>query len=700
VRCRLPLLAALAACLAAALVAGAGGAASASGRGRIVFTSTLPVYPVPENLDAGRIYSVGVDGRGRLNLSGDLEAAGDELASLSPDRTKIAFLRSRRSDACGCEVSDLWLMNADGTSQRRLLSPAAYEGFPLRWRAPAWSPDGATLAVNAFSNAGCRGGPYLCTSDYYAVLVDLTGKRLGVTGFNPAWSPDGQRLAYQVDEIVGDGTYLDWQIGVSNADGSASHLLAAAQAVRRPADYCWFLPSWSTDGRRIAFALKPCEGEAYPNRDRLYIAPADGTTTRMLPRARDPVWSPDGSRLAFVRNIDERSVLFMAGPGGGQARRITSLHEDATAPLWSPDGRWLAFQRSSNGSSQIYVVDGAGTSLRRVTREPPSSRVPPFAWSADSRRLLYPATVETADSELWTMNPDGSALRRLTSNARPDYEPAWSSDGMWLAFVHDHQPDAYSNYFSIYAIRSNGEGSRPVTPGKVWDGTPMWSPDRRRIAFLRDTGTVDDSDLQDLFVVEADGSRLRRLTLGGYVSPPFAWSPNGRQIALEDGGALFVVKPDGGSPRRLTRGAEIDGPAWSPDGSAIAFTSCPRVGRPCSVRAIRPDGKRMRVLHTTGAGRAYGLAWSRDGKRIAFSADLHLDARDGLYVMNRDGTGVVQIVEGVALSHPSWSPDGRRLVFTMGTQPSVYIVDADGGNLTELTPFAASSTSPNWSPRP
>lgn len=602
VRCRLPLLAALAACLAAALVAGAGGAASASGRGRIVFTSTLPVYPVPENLDAGRIYSVGVDGRGRVNLSGDLEAERDELASLSPDRTKIAFLRSRRSDACGCEVSDLWLMNADGTSQRRLLSPAAYEGFPLGWRAaaPAWSPDGTQLAVNAFSNAHCRGGAYLCTSDYYGLIVDLAGNRLGVTGFNPSWSPDGKKLAYEVDELVGDGTELEWNIAVSNTDGTASHLLAAAQAIRRPADYCWFLPSWSTDGRRIAFALKPCEGDAYPNRDRLYIAPADGTTTRILPRARDPVWSPDGSRLAFVRNIDERSVLFMAGPGGGQARRITSLHEDATAPLWSPDGRWLAFQRSSNGSSQIYVVNGAGTSLRRVTREPSSSRVPPFAWSADSRRLVYVATVETADGELWTMNPDGSGLRRLTSNARPDYDPAWSSDGAWLAFVRDHGPDAYSyNYFSIYAIRANGQGSRPVTPGKVWDGTPLWSPDGRRIAFLRDTGTVDDSDLQDLFVVEADGSRLRRLTTSGDVHPPFSWSPNGRQIAVGASGDLFVVKPGGGSPRRLTRGAEIDSPAWSPDGSMIAFTSCPEVGARCSIRAIRPDGKWSRILHAS-----------------------------------------------------------------------------------------------------
>lgn len=68
--------------------------------------------------------------------------------------------------------------------------------------------------------------------------------------------------------------------------------------------------------------------------------------------------------------------------------------------------------------------------------------------------------------------------------------------------------------------------------------------------------------------------------------------------------------------------------------------------------------------------------------------------------MNRDGSGVAQIVDGVTLSHPSWSPDGGRLVFAMGEQPSVYVVDDYGGNLTELTPFAASSTSPSWSPRP
>ena len=101
-----------------------------------------------------------------------------------------------------------------------------------------------------------------------------------------------------------------------------------------------------------------------------------------------------------------------------------------------------------------------------------------------------------------------------------------------------------------------------------------------------------------------------------------------------------------------------------------------------------------RILYASSGGRgAYELAWSRDGERIAFSANR------GLYVMNRDGSGLAQIVDGIAFG-PSWSPDGGRLVFTMGEQPSVYVVDDDGGNLTELTPFAASSTSPSWSPRP
>ena len=275
----LPVFAVFVACSAVVLPAGAGGASSDGGGGPIVFASTLPVYPLPENLDAGRIYSVGLDGSGRTNLSGSPGAISDELASLSPDHTKIAFMRDH----------DLWLMNADGTSQRRLLSADAQEFF-RSVRAPAWSRMRRRSRSTRVAPP-LAGRRLICTPDFYAVLVDLTGKRLGVTGFNPAWSPDGKRLAYEVDKIVGDGTYLDWQIGVSNADGSASHLLPAAQAIRRPADYCWFLPSWSPDGRRIAFALKPCEGEHYPNRDRLYIAPSDGTTARMVPGGRDPVWS-------------------------------------------------------------------------------------------------------------------------------------------------------------------------------------------------------------------------------------------------------------------------------------------------------------------------------------------------------------------------------------------------------------------------
>ncbi len=93
--------------LALVLLGTAAGAAATSGEGRIVFASGQPSYPPPANLNVSRIYSIGVDGRGRRNIGG---TAGWG-ASLSPDGTKIAYWND-----------GLWVMNADGSSQRKLLS--------------------------------------------------------------------------------------------------------------------------------------------------------------------------------------------------------------------------------------------------------------------------------------------------------------------------------------------------------------------------------------------------------------------------------------------------------------------------------------------------------------------------------------------------------------------------------------------------
>ena len=122
--------------LSLVLLGTAAGAAATGGEGRIVFASQQPSYPPPANLNVSRIYSIGVDGRGRRNIGG---TAGWG-ASLSPDGTKIAYWDD-----------GLWVMNADGSSQRKVLSrgpQVGREGPPVLFDdGVAWSPDGTKLAV-------------------------------------------------------------------------------------------------------------------------------------------------------------------------------------------------------------------------------------------------------------------------------------------------------------------------------------------------------------------------------------------------------------------------------------------------------------------------------------------------------------------------------------------------------------------------
>jgi WD40 repeat protein len=195
--------------LSLVLLGSAAGAPGERGEGRIVFASQQPSYPPPTNLNVSRIYSVGVDGRGRRNVGG---TAGWG-ASLSPDGTKIAYW-----------YDGLWVMNADGSSQRRVLS----RGPQVGGEAPAlfddgiaWSPDGTKLA---FSGA----------------VVDLDGVVVGSTGHDPAWSPDGsgsspsltsRTMATLTTSLTGRSSCRAWMARrvVSSRRASASRRTAAGR---------------------------------------------------------------------------------------------------------------------------------------------------------------------------------------------------------------------------------------------------------------------------------------------------------------------------------------------------------------------------------------------------------------------------------------------------------------------------------------
>jgi Tol biopolymer transport system component len=308
--------------------------------------------------------------------------------------SKIAFISEPLNIGY---VGVLYVMNADGSGKRKL-SPA--------FRDMRWARDGQKIAFSAWSHD---------TSDLYVMNADGTGRRTltsdpGWDG-GPTWSPDGRALAYTAGGGFVAGIY------VINADGTERRMLTSGARRGELA--------WSPVGDKIAF-VDERGGDL-----EIYIMNPDGSEQRRLTRntVRDsnPVWSPDGRRIAFESNWQ---VYLMNADGSGQ-RRLTRNGARNFAPAWSPDGQRIAFERrvgrkkygSCSGCGrastfQVYVMNTDGSEARMLAQD----GAQPF-WSPDGQKIAY-----ERKSDIYVMNADGSGQRNLTRSAgRVESLPVWSA---------------------------------------------------------------------------------------------------------------------------------------------------------------------------------------------------------------------------------------------------------------------------------
>ena len=280
---------------------------------------------------------------------------------------------------------------------------------------------------------------------------------------------------------------------------------------------------------------------------------------------------------------------------------------------------------------------------------------------------------------------DGSDARHVTSKLLTT-EPAWAPDGRTIAFTRHEEVGEYTSFTQDDIVVADADGGdvRQITTDRPGQSSwhPTWSPDGREVAFLRSRSGPSSAPwrLGDLYVQSVDHDAARRLTSRRLVADP-AWSPDGRQIAIAIAQRnpdpptlanmdIYVVDVGGGAPRRLTTTPHSfeTAPAWSPDGSRIAFarwTPQTQFDGTGAVYVMNRDGSGEELLlsHRHFASGPYSLAWSPDAQTIAFETS---PTRECTAISLVDtGSGAVQPLTTCARPFesavaPAWQPAAER----------------------------------------
>ncbi len=366
--------------------------------------------------------------------------------------------------------------------------------------------------------------------------------------------------------------------------------------------------------------------------------------------------SPDGQLACFVvkepapDQVSYRMALWLV-PADGSAppRQLTLGARRDVAPRWSPDGRWLAFLSDRGAVLRAGGAPRDAEDLRRTDAAP------------TGLKDLVGRDIPHGDTQVWLLSMDGGEARQLTDLPDDVGELTWSPDGSRLCIVS-----------GATSVRPPAKTTAAATPGARAGDPPR-----------RDIRLIDELDYQlngvgftyerppRLWIVDVTSGDARRITSGSRGDEQPAWSPDGSRIAfVSNRGAgadlawrsdVYVVSADGGSPMRVTTGRErfFRHPAWSPDGSLIAV-----IGH--RFEALGPTRDDVHVF-APEAGQA--------GRSLTAHADLFVDA-----MMNSD-------LFGFGEQGPQWSPDGRAIFFVAPIEGAyeLWRVRVDDGRVERLT---------------
>lgn len=253
----------------------------------------------------------------------------------------------------------------------------------------------------------------------------------------------------------------------------------------------------------------------------IYAMNIDGTEVTNLTSSSStwdvaPSISPDGRWLAYASqawpDASGQYDVYLMNLSSYSRSRVTSSSMDEDDPVFSPDGTRLAHRRFwVVSNAQVYTMRTDGADVRRLTNDQY------FYWDlrwAPGQTLLFQSNRDDTNGEIYSMNPDGTGLRRLTQSPGSDRWPAWSPDGSRVAFASTR-----SGRWQIYVMNADGSGVTNVSNNSASEQQPCWSPDGTMIVYVSGTDAG-----AEIWVMNADGSNKRRVTSNSYLDGSPAWA--------------------------------------------------------------------------------------------------------------------------------------------------------------------------------
>jgi len=470
-------------------------------------------------------------------------------------------------------------------------------------------------------------------------------------------------------------------------------------------------PSLSPDRKEIAFVSG---GD-------IWTVPASGGSAQLLishqATESKPIYSPDGTRLAFVSTRTGNGDIYVLDIGSGDLTRITFDDVPDNLDGWSRDGRWLYFSSNSkdiSGMSDVYRVSSTGgtpmqVSADRYTSEffsapsPDGSSVAFAARGISNGQWWRKGSSHIDQSEIWLKKAD--AYQKLVDGGAKQLWPMWSADGSRIYFVSDR-----SGSQNVWTEPISGE---PKQLTNFTDGRVLWasiSYDGKQIVFERNfkiwqmsTENGKASEVPITLRGAAAGPMIDRINLSSQIRE-MALSPDGKKLAVIARGEVFAASAkDGGDAVRVT-----DTPAgesfvsWAADSKSVVYTS----ERNEKLQLFQYDFPTQTETQLTQAGNDYSAISSPDGKNIAF-------IRNGRSLMVYDNAAKQERelckfytdappVAGRGLL--AWSPDSKWIAFLTNSPETrsytnVSVIAISGGDSRPLSFLANSNSgSVSWAP--